>query len=80
MVVRLLLYSQDPVFLGSLVGDHQRRAGQILTSSLVASVCPDADPVFFGGGILAHGFGPFAKRHGILPEQRDVAGGTHRAF
>ena len=80
VIVRLLLYSQDPVFLGSLVGDHQRNAGQIPAGSLVALVGPDADPVLFRDGAVMHGFGPPAKRHRILPEQHDVAGGSHEAF
>ena len=49
VVVLLLLGSQDPVVLGSLVGDHECGAGQILAGSLVAPVDLDADPVFFRG-------------------------------
>ena len=49
VVVLLLLGSQNPVVLGPLVGDHERRAGQILAGSLIAPVDSDADPVFFRG-------------------------------
>ena len=49
MVVLLLLGRQNPAVLGSLMGDHQRCAGQIPAGSLVTPVCPDADPVLFGG-------------------------------
>ena len=44
VAVFLLLGSQDPVALGSLAGDHERSAGQILVGSLIAPVDPDADP------------------------------------
>ena len=35
VVVLLLFDSQNPVVLGSLVGDHERSSGQILVGSLV---------------------------------------------
>ena len=43
------------------------------------TVIPDADPIFFRSIVIAHGFGPLAKRHRILPEKRDVAGGADGA-